>query len=123
MKFHRDAAGLWWAPGDWDGKWYRRSSSSLTLKAPRLGSEWIWMAHKPEAVCRVKVTEIVRDAQGKPRVVRTEILERGRKAAHNAPGGTFGNDISRFWEAVSPALTIQGLEPELRDLTEDDVGE
>ena len=87
---------------------------------PRIGSEWIWKANDPAAICRVKVVRIL-GGLASPVNVECQILERGPKAFLNSPGGTYTNPVARFWQAVSPAQEGKGLNVDPRELNQFDV--
>lgn len=74
---------------------------------PKVGTRWVWEIDKPHARCLIEVTEV--KWNGEEWWVRTKAL---LPDSFPATAGEPLNDLSRFWEAVTP---VGGG---MRDMTE-----
>lgn len=75
----------------------RANSYDPKARVPKIGSRWVWEIDKPAARELIEVTEVLWN--GEEWWVRTKMLL-GRGVIFS-PGGAL-NDLSRFWEAVTP---------------------
>jgi hypothetical protein len=81
----------------------RIDSYDPNAKLPKAGTHWVWELDKPHACELIKVTEVFWN--GEEWWVRTKGLM--RDVAHLAHAAFLTspeslNDLSRFWEAVTP---------------------
>ena len=76
---------------------------------PAIGSRWIWEPGKPYARENIMVTDV--KWNGEEWWVRAKVAYRttpwGTKYGV-VPGESYWNDLSRFWEAVTPVAAQRG---------------
>ena len=87
----------------------RASSYDPGAQIPATGSRWVWEIDKPHAIAVIEVT----DAQwsGEEWWVRTKTLLRNPTYPGDMGTGEYWNDLSRFWEAVTPVGMTVGVKP------------
>lgn len=89
-----------------DGQRMRRmtkriSSYDRDALLPKVGTRWVWEIEKPHARELIEVTEVFWN--GEEWWVRTRDVLRDVAIMQALPGGgEHPNDLSRFWEAVTP---------------------
>ena len=79
----------------------RVSSYDRDAQTPAIGSRWVWERGKPGAEETITVTDVTWN--GEEWWVCTVADNRTRRPpGYPVPGEPHWNDLSRFWEAVSP---------------------
>ena len=79
----------------------RVSSYDRDAPTPAVGSRWIWEANKPWARQPITVTDV--KWNGEEWWVETTGDPCGHNLRYPPAGQRYWNDLSRFWEAVTPA--------------------
>jgi hypothetical protein len=92
----------------------RVSSYNPNARLPGVGSIWVWELDQPHACQLIKVTEVFWN--GEEWWVRTELLHHRPLINSFYPRAAdieHLNDLSRFWEAVTPVRQTRTPRPPL----------
>lgn len=79
----------------------RISSYDRDAPAPAIGSRWTWEPDKPWARETITVSDVRWNGEEWWVCAQVEVWRLG----YAVPGEAYWNDLSRFWEAVSPIST------------------